>query len=208
MTLRPSGDRQDWYLFGYGHDYKRVLSDFIRVAGKIPLPPRFAFGAWWSRYWSYTDQEYAGQAYLLLASTHRRQGRSELAARVTLAPFANSWGRIDSNEARGTARHTATGLASTSKTIDLWAMSCSREKIEAPAMTQSRFSCPSSIAPDGYVRVPPYTVVSLTSRDGGSVGPRSTFWSAGTSQNNRSINKGCWPPARRGAECNASASMR
>lgn len=58
VTLRPSGDRQDWYFFGYGHDYRRALSDFVQVAGKIPLPPRFAFGAWWSRYWSYTDQEF------------------------------------------------------------------------------------------------------------------------------------------------------
>jgi alpha-glucosidase (family GH31 glycosyl hydrolase) len=55
---RPPGDRQDWYFFGYGHDYRAALSDFTRVAGKIPLPPRFAFGAWWSRYWSYTDQEF------------------------------------------------------------------------------------------------------------------------------------------------------
>ena len=22
------------------------------------MPPQFAFGAWWSRYWSYTDQEF------------------------------------------------------------------------------------------------------------------------------------------------------
>jgi len=22
-------------------------------AGRIPLPPRYAFGAWWSRYWAY-----------------------------------------------------------------------------------------------------------------------------------------------------------
>ena len=58
MELRPPGDRQDWYFFGYGHDYRRALHDFTRVAGKIPLPPRFAFGAWWSRYWSYTDQEF------------------------------------------------------------------------------------------------------------------------------------------------------
>jgi alpha-glucosidase (family GH31 glycosyl hydrolase) len=58
VILRPAGDRQDWYFFGYGHDYKRALSDFTQVAGKIPLPPRFAFGAWWSRYWSYTDQEF------------------------------------------------------------------------------------------------------------------------------------------------------
>jgi alpha-glucosidase (family GH31 glycosyl hydrolase) len=54
---RPAGDRQDWYFFGYGHDYKRALGDFIKVAGPIPLPPRFAFGTWWSRYWAYSDQE-------------------------------------------------------------------------------------------------------------------------------------------------------
>jgi alpha-glucosidase len=58
VVLRPAGDRQDWYFFGYGHDYKRALYDFTQVAGKIPLPPRFAFGAWWSRYWSYTDEEF------------------------------------------------------------------------------------------------------------------------------------------------------
>jgi alpha-glucosidase len=54
---RPSGDRQDLYFFGYGHDYRKALGDYVRVAGRIPLPPRFAFGAWWSRYWDYTDQE-------------------------------------------------------------------------------------------------------------------------------------------------------
>ncbi len=54
---RPSGDRQDWYFFGYGHDYRKALGDYIKVAGRIPLPPRFAFGAWWSRYWDYSDQE-------------------------------------------------------------------------------------------------------------------------------------------------------
>jgi len=54
---RPGGDRQDWYFFGYGHEYKKALGDFVKVAGRIPLPPRFAFGAWWSRYWDYSDQE-------------------------------------------------------------------------------------------------------------------------------------------------------
>ena len=51
------GKYQDWYFFGYGHDYKKALGDYVRVAGRIPLPPRFAFGAWWSRYWAYSDQE-------------------------------------------------------------------------------------------------------------------------------------------------------
>ena len=54
---RPAGDRQDWYFFGYGHDYHQALGDYVKVAGRIPLPPRFAFGAWWSRYWAYSDQE-------------------------------------------------------------------------------------------------------------------------------------------------------
>jgi alpha-glucosidase (family GH31 glycosyl hydrolase) len=54
---RSPGDRQDWYFFGYGHDYKQALGDFTKIAGRIPLPPRFAFGAWWSRYWAYSDQE-------------------------------------------------------------------------------------------------------------------------------------------------------
>jgi len=54
---RPAGERQDLYFFGYGHNYKKALGDYVRVAGRIPLPPRFAFGAWWSRYWAYSDQE-------------------------------------------------------------------------------------------------------------------------------------------------------
>jgi alpha-glucosidase (family GH31 glycosyl hydrolase) len=58
VLQRPAGDRQDWYFFGYGHNYKQALSDFVKVAGRIPLPPRFAFGAWWSRYWAYSDQEF------------------------------------------------------------------------------------------------------------------------------------------------------
>ena len=57
---RPAGERQDWYFFGYGHNYRQALGDFVRVAGRIPLPPRFAFGAWWSRYWAYSDQDILG----------------------------------------------------------------------------------------------------------------------------------------------------
>jgi len=60
VTTRPKGDRLDWYFFGYGHNYKKTLNDFIKIAGKIPMPPKFAFGTWWSRYWSYTDRELEG----------------------------------------------------------------------------------------------------------------------------------------------------
>jgi hypothetical protein len=72
--------------------------------------------------------------------------------------------------------HTATGVAPTSQTIDVWAISRSREKNQ-------------SASPDNYrdfllfikssgADVSRYTVVSLTSRDGGSVRPRAKFWSA------------------------------
>jgi alpha-glucosidase (family GH31 glycosyl hydrolase) len=54
---RAQGTSQDLYFFGYGHDYKQALGDYVRVAGRIPLPPRFAFGSWWSRYWAYSDQD-------------------------------------------------------------------------------------------------------------------------------------------------------
>ena len=58
VTVRPEAKHQDWYFFGYGHDYRKAMLDFTKVAGKIPMPPRFAFGLWWSRYWAYTDEEF------------------------------------------------------------------------------------------------------------------------------------------------------
>ena len=62
VAPRPEVDVQDWYLFAYGHDYKTALADFAKVAGKMPLPPKFVFGYWWSRYWAYTDEEFIGLA--------------------------------------------------------------------------------------------------------------------------------------------------
>lgn len=57
LQARNRDDAIDWYYFGYGHDYKQALADFRKIAGRIPLPPRYAFGAWWSRYWAYSDKE-------------------------------------------------------------------------------------------------------------------------------------------------------
>jgi len=54
---RDSKECQDWYFMAYGHDYKAALKDYTVFAGKMPLPPRFTFGYWWSRYWAYTDKE-------------------------------------------------------------------------------------------------------------------------------------------------------
>lgn len=55
---RPNKKLQDLYFFYYGTDYKGALKEFIQIAGKIALPPKFAFGTWWSRYWEYTDLEF------------------------------------------------------------------------------------------------------------------------------------------------------
>ena len=57
VASREAGDRMDLYIFAYGHDYKAALADFTKVAGKIPLPPKYTLGYWWSRYWIYTDDE-------------------------------------------------------------------------------------------------------------------------------------------------------
>ena len=55
---RPDNGGQDWYFMAYGHDYKSALKDYTLFAGKMPLPPRYAFGYWWSRYWLYSDKEF------------------------------------------------------------------------------------------------------------------------------------------------------
>ena len=57
VTERKNTNGQDWYFLAYGTDYKRALKDYTRFAGKMPLPPRYAFGYWWSRYWLYSDKE-------------------------------------------------------------------------------------------------------------------------------------------------------
>jgi len=57
MEERPAGERQDLYIFAYGHDYTDALADFTKISGKIPMPPKYAFGYWWCRYWLYSDYE-------------------------------------------------------------------------------------------------------------------------------------------------------
>jgi alpha-glucosidase (family GH31 glycosyl hydrolase) len=57
-TFRVS--QKDFYFFGYGHDIATCLRDYTRVAGAIPLIPRYILGNWWSRYWAYTQAELQG----------------------------------------------------------------------------------------------------------------------------------------------------
>ncbi|MDX2175514.1 MAG: glycoside hydrolase family 31 protein [Candidatus Sumerlaeia bacterium] len=57
VEARPAGHHADWYLFVYGSRFADALRDFTAVFGRIPVPPRYAFGMWWSRYWAYSDAE-------------------------------------------------------------------------------------------------------------------------------------------------------
>jgi Glycosyl hydrolases family 31 len=50
-------DLQDWYFFGYAHDYAGAIADYTRFGGSVPLVPRFVLGAWWSRYWPYSADD-------------------------------------------------------------------------------------------------------------------------------------------------------
>lgn len=43
VAPRPVGERQDWYLFAYGHDYKQALYDYSLVAGRSPTAAKVCF---------------------------------------------------------------------------------------------------------------------------------------------------------------------
>ena len=60
FEVRParSAEYQDLYLFAYGGDYMRGLEDLRTLTGPSPLPPRKAFGVWFSRYWPYGDSDW------------------------------------------------------------------------------------------------------------------------------------------------------
>ena len=57
----------DWYFMGYGHDYKAAIGDYVKIAGRQPMPPLYALGYWYSKY-----QRYSQQDFLNLASEIRR----------------------------------------------------------------------------------------------------------------------------------------
>ncbi len=50
----------DWYLFGYGVDYRAAFRALANIAGEVPLPRKYALGSWFSRYWPYTSTEFRG----------------------------------------------------------------------------------------------------------------------------------------------------
>lgn len=58
VESRPSQTEQDWYLFGYGLDYRAALKSLAAISGPVPLPRKYQFGIWYSRYWPYNSAEF------------------------------------------------------------------------------------------------------------------------------------------------------
>ena len=55
---RKDENAVDIYFLGYGKDYKQAISDFTKIAGKIPLPPDYVFGYWYSKYDDYSSDDF------------------------------------------------------------------------------------------------------------------------------------------------------
>ena len=60
--------QQDLYVMAHGRDYKLAMKEFTAIAGPIPLPPRYAFGLFFSRWWAYAS--YEEKDLVSLYSTH------------------------------------------------------------------------------------------------------------------------------------------
>jgi alpha-glucosidase len=60
----PGGNELDYYFF-YGPDFKHILNLYTNVTGKSPLPPKWAFGMYFSKYGSKPGLEQGGQEGIL-----------------------------------------------------------------------------------------------------------------------------------------------
>ncbi|KAJ8907848.1 hypothetical protein NDN08_007952 [Rhodosorus marinus] len=47
----------DFTFFGYGTKYRTMMGLYVRLCGRVPIPPRFSLGIWWSRWWPYSANE-------------------------------------------------------------------------------------------------------------------------------------------------------
>lgn len=92
-NLLPAAPRgMDLYFFGYGHDFKACVRDFLRLSGPVPAVPRFALGNWWSRYYRYSQQEYQD-----LMTRFREEGIP-----LSVAVLDMDWHRTDVGPEYGT----------------------------------------------------------------------------------------------------------
>jgi alpha-glucosidase (family GH31 glycosyl hydrolase) len=48
----------DITVFLYGSDYQRCLLDYVNIAGRVPLIPKWTLGFWWSKWHTYAQQDF------------------------------------------------------------------------------------------------------------------------------------------------------
>jgi alpha-glucosidase (family GH31 glycosyl hydrolase) len=58
ISPRPAERGLDWYLFGYGTDYKAALTSLAAVSGPVPIPRKHIFGSWYCRWFDYTETQF------------------------------------------------------------------------------------------------------------------------------------------------------
>ncbi len=58
VSPRADADALDIYLLAYGHDYTTALRDYTRIAGKMPMPPAYVLGYWYSKFAPYSADDY------------------------------------------------------------------------------------------------------------------------------------------------------
>ena len=59
--VKPREDDElacDYYVFCYGKDFARGIKTLCDVSGRVPLPPRYCFGSWYSRWARYSSEDY------------------------------------------------------------------------------------------------------------------------------------------------------
>ena len=65
----------------YDQDFRYALDDYFKLTGAPVLPPRYAFGNWWSRNLSYNDQD----IYTLIKNFERKK------IPIAVMLFDNDW---------------------------------------------------------------------------------------------------------------------
>ncbi len=64
LYMYKEGDKyQDLYVLGYGDDFKQAFNDFYRLAGKMPMLPKWSLGFIYSRWADYTANDYKHIVY-------------------------------------------------------------------------------------------------------------------------------------------------
>ena len=71
---RAERDTHDWYLFVYGTDYRAFYQRYTQLAGKIPMIPHYALGAWVTDInFEYSNQNVPEQYLFDIVSRFRKE---------------------------------------------------------------------------------------------------------------------------------------